>query len=109
MTASEQPIRRRTPKLDAWGTTGVAMAAIAILPTLGIFLIGFIPDMNPIWWLGILLIPMLAVIGVLVLLLGTVGAVVGARRGTSYGLSIASIVLGVVMIAPIAWLWFSGA
>ncbi|WDG18205.1 hypothetical protein [Microbacterium sp. Clip185] len=105
MTASEQPMRHRRPKLDAWGTTGVAMAAIAILPTLGIFLIGFIPDMNPIWWLGILLIPMLAVIGALVLLLG----VVGARRGTAYGLSIASIVLGVVMIAPIAWLWFSGA
>ena len=109
MTASEQPIRRRTPKLDAWGTTGVAMAAIAILPTVGIFLIGFIPEMNPIWWLGILLIPMLAVIGALVLLLGVVGAVVGARRGTAYGLSIASIALGAVMIAPIAWLWFSGA
>ncbi|MDR6199832.1 hypothetical protein QE374_001741 [Microbacterium sp. SORGH_AS428] len=109
MTASDQPMRRRKPKLDAWGTTGVAMAAIAILPTLGIFLIGFIPDMNPIWWLGILLIPMLAVIGAAVLLLGVVGAAVGARRDTSYGLSVASIVLGIVMIAPIAWLWFSGA
>jgi hypothetical protein len=109
VTASDQPIRRRKPKLDAWGTTGVAMAAIAILPTLGIFLIGFIPDMNPIWWLGILLIPMLAVIGAAVLLLGVVGVAVGARRGTPYGLSVASIVLGVVMIAPIAWLWFSGA
>jgi hypothetical protein len=109
MTASDQPSRPRKPKLDAWGTTGVAIAAIAILPTVGIFLIGFIPDMNPIWWLGILLIPMLAVIGAVVLLLGVIGVAVGARRGTSYGLSISSIVLGVVMIAPIAWLWFSGA
>lgn len=110
MTQPDQPpaapVRRGRPRLDAWGITGFAMAAIAFLPTLAIFLLGFIPDMNPIWWLGIVLLPMVAVIGVISVLLGIIGIVVAVRRGSGYGNSIASIALGVVLFLPMVWVAF---
>lgn len=100
------PAPARRP-IDIPGLIAVIVAGIALLPGLAVFLIGLIPEMNAIWWLGIVLLPLLGFAGAVAIVLGIVGIVLGARRGSRSVLSIVGIVLGVVTIAPIAYIFFS--
>lgn len=92
---------------DVLGLIGVILALVGLVPTLFVFLIGLVPEMNAIWWLLIAIIPMLAVGGAIVLVLGIIGLIVGITRQRRYGLSIASLALGVLMLAPIGLVYFS--
>lgn len=90
----------RVPR-DSLGLIAIILASIVYTPALVVFLIGLIPDLNLIWWTGILIIPLLAVVGVIVLILAVIGIVIGVRRHGRYILSIIGVVLGVLAIAPI--------
>lgn len=100
------PARRPT---DVLGIIGVIIGAIGLLPSLAVLLIGFAPEMQAIWWLGIVLVPILGFTGLVALVLGVVGVIVAVRRRGRFALSIIAIVIGVVSIAPIALLWFGSA
>lgn len=102
--SAAQPRRR---PLDILGLVGLIVAALALLPALLVLAVGFIPEMNAIWWLGIVLIPILAIAGAIALVLGAVGIPVAVRRRGSFALSIVSIVLGLIALLPLAWLWLS--
>jgi hypothetical protein len=93
--------------LDIPGLIAVIIAAIALIPGIVVFLIGLIPEMNAIWWLGIVLLPLFGIAGAVAIVLGIVGAVLGARRRSRYILSIVGIVLGVLTIAPIVYIFLS--
>lgn len=99
-----QPARKG---FDILGLIAVIIAMVGLVPTLFVFLIGLIPEMNPIWWLLVALIPMLGIGGALVLLLAIIGLIVGITRKRRYGLSIAGLVLGLLMLVPIGLLYFS--
>jgi hypothetical protein len=101
------PGTARKKPFDVLGLIGVIIAMVGLLPTLFVFLIGLIPEMNAIWWLLIAIIPMLAIGGAVVLVLGIIGLILGTTRGRRYGLSITSLVLGLLMLAPIGLIWFS--
>lgn len=100
-----QPVRKKG--FDILGLIAVTIAMIGLMPTLFVFLIGLIPEMNAIWWLLVALIPMLGIGGALVLLLAIIGLIVGITRKRRFGLSIAGIVLGLMMLVPIGLLYFS--
>jgi hypothetical protein len=89
---------------DVLGMIAVVVGAAGLLPGLLVFLVGLIPSMNAIWWLGLVLIPLLAVLGVAALVLGVVGIVRAARRHGRFVLSVIGLVLGLVLVAPAAWL-----
>ncbi|WJL94256.1 hypothetical protein QSU92_09615 [Microbacterium sp. ET2] len=99
-----QPARKG---FDILGLIAVIIAMVGLVPTLFVFLIGLIPEMNAIWWLLVALIPMLGIGGALVLLLAIIGLIVGITRKRRYGLSITGIVLGLMMLVPIGLLSFS--
>lgn len=100
-----EPVRKKG--FDILGLIAVIIAMIGLMPTLFVFLIGLIPEMNAIWWLLMALIPMLGIGGALVLLLAIIGLIVGITRKRRFGLSIAGIVLGLMMLVPIGLLYFS--
>lgn len=100
-----EPVRKKG--FDILGLIAVIIAMIGLMPTLFVFLIGLIPEMNAIWWLLIALIPMLGIGGALVLLLAIIGLIVGITRKRRFGLSIAGIALGLMMLVPIGLLYFS--
>ncbi|WP_248239458.1 hypothetical protein [Microbacterium kunmingense] len=100
-----EPVRKKG--FDILGLIAVIIAMIGLMPTLFVFLIGLIPEMNAIWWLLVALIPMLGIGGALVLLLAIIGLIVGITRKRRFGLSIAGIVLGLMMLVPIGLLYFS--
>lgn len=102
-----QPVRKKG--FDILGLIAVIIAMIGLMPTLFVFLIGLIPEMNAIWWLLVALIPMLGIGGALVLLLAIIGLIVGITRKRRFGLSIAGIVLGLMMLVPIGLLAFSSS
>lgn len=104
MAEPQPPAPRRV--IDVIGIVSLCVAGIVLLPALGVLLIGLIPEMNAIWWLGIILLPIMGVAGAVAAVLGIVGIVVAVRRGGRYVLSIAGIVLGLLLIAPIAFLFF---
>lgn len=91
---------------DVLGIVAVCLGGIALIPGLLVFLVGLIPSMNAIWWLGIILIPLLGIAGAVVIALGVIGVIVAVRRGAPPAFSITGIVLGVILVAPIALLWF---
>jgi hypothetical protein len=101
------PARAARRPLDILGLVGVVVAALALLPALLVLAIGFVPEMNAIWWLGIVLIPLLAIAGAIALVLGAVGIPVALRRRGGYALSIVAIALGLVALLPLGWLWLS--
>lgn len=72
------------------------------MPSLLVFLIGLIPEMNAIWWFGIILIPFLGVAGIVAVVLAIIGVIVAVRRGTRFVLSIIGGVLGILLLLPIA-------
>lgn len=98
------PARRR---VDVLGLIAVILAGVGLVPTLLVFLIGLIPEMNAIWWLGIVIIPLLAIGGIIVGILGISGVVLGIRRRTRYALSVIGVALGLLMLAPAAWVYLS--
>lgn len=77
-----------------------------LLPSLAVFLFGLLPDMQMIFWVLIVTLPILAFGGVIALVLGVIGIIVGIRRRTRYVWSIIGVVLGLLMVAPIAVLYF---
>lgn len=98
------PVTPRRP-VDVLGIVAVALAALLLAPTLVIFLIGLIPSMNAIWWYVILLMPLLAVAGAVVLVLAVIGIVVAVRRRGRMVWSIVAVVLGILMLFPVAYVW----
>jgi len=100
-----QPARKKG--FDVLGLIAVIVATVGLVPTLFVFLIGLIPEMNAIWWLLIAIIPLLGIGGALVLILAIIGLIVGITKKRRYGLSITGIVLGVMMLVPIGLIAFS--
>lgn len=103
-TPPVEPAQKR--RLDVLGLIAVIVAALAIVPALLVFLIGLIPEMNAIWWLGIILIPILGVAGVVALVLAIIGVIVAARRGARFVLSVIGGALGILLLLPIAAIFF---
>jgi len=99
-TPPAAPVQKR--RLDVLGLIAIVVASLALVPSLLVFLIGLIPEMNAIWWLGIILIPVLGVAGVIALVLAIIGVIVAVRRGTRFVLSIVGGVLGILLLLPIA-------
>jgi hypothetical protein len=99
------PLPAKRP-LDVLGLVSVILAGVLLVPSLGVFLIGLIPEMNPIWWLGILLIPLLGFGGAVVILLAVIGIVIAAQRRSRFVLSVIGVVLGLLMLTPISALYF---
>lgn len=104
---SRMPAPPQRRGVDVLGLIAVILAVVALVPTLVIFAIGLVPEMNAIWWLLIVLIPLLAIGAVIVLVLAVIGVVVGVRTHRRFALSVIGIVLGLVLLAPIALLYFS--
>ncbi|MFJ6651817.1 hypothetical protein ACIQLJ_03360 [Microbacterium sp. NPDC091313] len=113
MTAGYETPRMPAPPqrrgVDVLGLIAVILAMVALLPTIVIFAIGLIPEMNAIWWLLIVVIPLLGIGAAVVLVLAVIGLIVGLRAHRRYALSIVGIVLGLVMLAPIALLYVSSS
>lgn len=101
MTAYQPaPVPAARRPFDVLGLIAVIIALIALIPTLAVFLIGLVPEMNAIWWLGIVLIPALAIAGAVALILAIIGIVVGASRRSRFVLSVIGAVLGILMLVP---------
>lgn len=98
--------RRRA---DVLGIVAVIVGLGGLLPTLLIFLIGLLPDMQMIFWLLIVTLPIMGIGGLVASILGAIGIFVGARRRTRYVWSILGVVLGILMLVPIGLLYFGQA
>jgi len=92
---------------DVVGIVAVVLAAIVLVPTLLVLLVGLIPDLNAIWWVGLFLIPLLLVGGPVVIAVAVVGLIVAARRGGRRAWSITGLGLGILMLVPHATAWVS--
>ncbi|MEZ3155754.1 hypothetical protein AB1K56_02395 [Microbacterium sp. BWR-S6Y] len=97
MTPPSPTLRRPA---DVLGIIATCVAGVLIVPTLGVYLLGLIPEMNAIWWLGIILLPLLFLDGIVVVLLAIVGLVVAARRAGRRAWSVTALVLGILMLVP---------
>ncbi|MFE1643970.1 hypothetical protein [Microbacterium sp. P01] len=106
MPRSETPDSASSRRSDVLGVVAVAIGLIALLPSLAIFLIGLLPDMQAIFWLLIVTIPILGIGGVTGLLLGAIGIIVGVRRRSRYVWSLIAVVLGALMLVPLGLLYF---
>lgn len=95
--------------VDVLGIVAVCLASLVTLPTLAVFLIGLIPEMNAIWWLGIVLLPLLVLDGALVVVLAVIGITVGVRRHGPRAISIVALVVGILMLPPAFLLWTGSA
>ncbi|MDU0367845.1 hypothetical protein RWH45_11520 [Microbacterium sp. KSW4-17] len=93
------PVTTRRP-FDVLGLVAVILSAVLLVPTLFVFVVGLIPEMNAIWWMGIILLPLLFVGGVVVVLLAVVGLVVAARRSGRRAWSVVALGLGILMLVP---------
>lgn len=103
--ASVSPAGRRAT--DVLGIVAIILAAFILLPALMIFLIGLAPEMNAIWWLGIVLLPIMGFLGLVALIVGIVGIVLRVRAHRTPVLSIIGTALGVVLVLPLVWLFLS--
>lgn len=93
------PVAVRRP-FDVLGLVAVILAGVLLIPTLFVSLVGLIPEMNAIWWLGIILLPLLFLDGVIVVVLAVVGLIVAARRSGRRAWSVVALVLGILMLVP---------
>lgn len=100
-TAPAAPRRRA----DVLGIVAVILALVGLLPSLIVFLIGIAPEMQMIFWLLIVTLPILGIGGVIALILGVIGIIVGVRRGTKIVWSIIGVVLGILMLVPLGMLY----
>ncbi|KZE42439.1 hypothetical protein [Microbacterium sp. T32] len=105
--ASVSPAGRRAS--DGFGIVSIILAAFILLPALMIFLIGLAPGMNAIWWLGIVLLPIMAFLGLVIVIVGTIGIVLRVRAGRRPTLSIIGAALGILLVLPVLWVLFSTA
>jgi hypothetical protein len=96
-------------KADVLGIVAVILGIVGLAPSLVIFLIGLMPDMQMIFWLLIVTIPILGIGGALAVILGLIGVIVGIRRRSRYVWSVIGVVLGVLMLVPIGILYFGQA
>ena len=103
--ADTEASARPRHRLDVLGIIAVSLGVIGLLPSLVIFLVGLLPEMQMIYWLLIVTIPILGIGGVVAVILGVVGIIVGVRRQTRYIWSIAGIALGILMLAPVGLLY----
>ncbi len=103
--ASVSPAGRRAT--DALGIVAIILAAFILLPALMIFLIGLAPGMNAIWWLGIVLLPIMGFLGLVAVAVGAIGIVVRVRAHRSPILSIIGAALGILLVLPSLWVLFS--
>ena len=103
--ADTEASARPRHRLDVLGIVAVSLGIIGLLPSLVIFLVGLLPEMQMIYWLLIVTIPILGIGGVIAVILGVVGIIVGVRRQTRYIWSIAGIALGILMLAPVGLLY----
>ncbi len=85
---------------DVLGIVAVVLSAVLLLPTLFVSLVGLIPEMNAIWWLGIILLPLLFADGLIVIVLAVIGLIVAARRAGRRAWSIVALGLGILMLVP---------
>ena len=74
-----------------------------------IFLIGLAPEMNAIWWLGIVLLPIMGFLGLVALIIGVVGIVLRVRQNRNPVLSIIGASLGVLLVLPVVWVFFGSS
>lgn len=100
------PTRRRA---DVLGIIAVILGIVGLAPSLVIFLIGLLPEMQMIFWLLIVTIPIFGIGGAIALILGAIGIIVGIRRRSRYVWSIIGVVLGILMLVPIGMLYFGQA
>lgn len=105
MNTIDQPGPPTRRPRDVIGIVASALAAVVLLPALSVFLLGLIPELNAIWWLGIVIIPILGLAGGLAAIAGVVGVVVAVRRGARPLWSIIALAMALVMLLPIAWLF----
>lgn len=98
------PIAVKRP-LDVLGIVAVCVAGLLLVPALLVLLVGLLPSMNAIWWLGIVLVPMLGIAGALAIVLGGMGIVVAVRRRGRFVLSAIGVALGLLMLMPVAWVF----
>lgn len=99
------PASRRA-RADVLGVVAVILGIVGLAPSVLIFLVGLLPDMQMIFWLLIVTIPILGIGGVIALILGVIGIIVGVRRRTRYMWSVIGVALGILMLAPIGLLYF---
>lgn len=102
MTTPPAPARR---PVDVLGIVAVSLAGVVLVPTLLVFLIGLIPEMNAIWWVGIVILPILLLAGAVVAVLAAVGIVVAVRRRGPRATSVVGLVLGILMLSPMLFIW----
>lgn len=102
--SADTPAPRR--RVDVLGIIAVVVGLLGLLPSLVIFLIGVMPEMQMIFWLLIVTIPLLGFGGAIAVILGIIGIIVAVRRRTRFVWSIIGVVLGVLMLVPIALLYF---
>ncbi|WP_295823824.1 hypothetical protein [uncultured Microbacterium sp.] len=93
------PVSLRRPA-DVLGIVAVILAAGLLIPTLFVYVVGLIPEMNAIWWVGIILLPLLFADGVLVIVLSVIGLIVAVRRAGRRAWSIVALLLGILMLVP---------
>jgi len=86
--------------VDVLGIVAVVLAAVVLLPTLFVYLVGLIPEMNAIWWMGIVLLPLLFLDGLIVIVLAVIGLIVAVRRAGRRAWSIVALGLGILMLVP---------
>jgi hypothetical protein len=103
--ASVSPAGRRAS--DGFGIVAIILAAFILLPALMIFLIGLAPGMNAIWWLGIVLLPIMGFLGLVAAIVGAIGIVLRVRAGRRPTLSIIGAALGILLVLPSLWLLVS--
>jgi hypothetical protein len=101
---ADTPTPRR--RVDVLGIIAVVVGLLGLLPSLVIFLIGVMPEMQMIFWLLIVTIPLLGFGGAIAVILGIIGIIVAVRRRTRFVWSIIGVVLGILMLVPIALLYF---
>jgi hypothetical protein len=104
--ADARPPATKRRRADVLGIVAVIFGLLGLLPSLVIFLIGLMPDMQMIFWLLIVTIPILGIGGVIALILGVIGIVVGVKRRSRYVWSIIGVALGTAMLVPIGSLYF---
>ncbi|MEN2738762.1 hypothetical protein ABCS02_13305 [Microbacterium sp. X-17] len=91
--------------VDILGLTAVIVGAVGLVPGLLVFLVGLIPSMNAIWWLGLIILPLMAVVGIVTLLLGLIGIWIASVRRGRWVLSAIGVVLGIIQVLPVAWMY----
>jgi hypothetical protein len=99
------PATRRIPIL---GIIAFAVAMVALLPSLGVFLYGFLPDMSAAWWLLILTLPFAILVGAIALVLGIIALILDIRARRVLAWSIVSVILSLILVVAPLWLITGG-